>query len=95
VVTATFARGKKTVTIAGVIATSATGNVKVALAYNVGAKKKSKTLTLKIAGGRFTGKTKLAAGDARKAAKLTVTVSYVGDARFLPATKTATVKVSK
>ncbi len=65
------------------------------LAYKVGAKKKSKTLTLTISGGRFEGKTKLAAGDARKAAKLTLTVTYAGDARFLPATKTASVKVSK
>jgi hypothetical protein len=67
----------------------------VALTYKVGAKKKTKTLVLKIARGRFAGKVKLPAGDARKAAKLTVTVSYAGDARFTPATKKATVRVSK
>jgi hypothetical protein len=67
----------------------------VALIYKVGAKKKTKALVLKIARGPFAGKVKLPAGDARKATKLTVTVSYAGDSRFMPATKKATVKVSK
>jgi hypothetical protein len=83
------------VTITGAIATSATGKVRATLAYKVGAKKKTKKLTLKIKGGHFAGKLKLPSGDARKAKKLTVTISYAGNAQFLPATKKATVKVAK
>jgi plastocyanin len=95
VLKATFKRSSKTVKISGAIATSATGKVRAALAYKVGAKKKTKKLTLKIKHGHFAGKLKLPARDARKAKKLTVTVSYAGDARFMPAAKKATVRVSK
>jgi plastocyanin len=93
--TATFKRSTKTFKLAGAIATSATGKVRATLTYKVGKKKRTKVLTLKIARGRFAGKVKLPARDARRAAKLTVTVSYAGNTKFMPATKKATVKVSK
>jgi hypothetical protein len=63
-------------TIAGT--TSATGKVTVKLAYKVGKKARMKTLRLAIKAGRFSGTLKLSATDAKKASKLSVTVSAAG-----------------
>ena len=75
---ATFKRSKRTVTVKGT--TSATGKVNVKLAYKVGKKSRTKSRSVAIKGGKFSGTLKLSAGDARKASKLSVTVSAAGTA---------------
>jgi hypothetical protein len=50
---------------------------------------RTKTLSLAIVKGKFTGTIKLSAADARKAQKLTVTASYNGAS---PAKKVVSVK---
>jgi hypothetical protein len=55
-----------------------TGKVKVELTYKIGKKSVKKTLSLAINGGKFSGKLKLSATDAKKSSKLTVTVSTIG-----------------
>jgi plastocyanin len=74
--TATFKRSKRTLTISGT--TTATGKVRVRLAYKVGRKARSKTASLPIRSGRFRGTLKLSSADAKKASKLTVTVTVAG-----------------
>ena len=69
--------------------TTATGKVNVKLAYKVGKKSRTKTLSVTIKGGKFSGTLKLSAGDAKKASKLAVTVSATGTR---PAKKTVSVK---
>jgi plastocyanin len=76
IATATFKRSKRSLTIAGT--TTATGKVTVKLAYKVRKKARTKTFSLTIAGGRFSGKLMLASSDARKASKLSVTVIAPG-----------------
>ncbi len=73
---ASFKRSKRTVTIAGT--TTATGNVTVELAYKVGKKARTKTLSIAIKGGKFSGTVKLSATDAKQASKLSVTVTAAG-----------------
>jgi plastocyanin len=73
---ATFKRSKRIVTVTGT--TNATGKVKVRLAYKVGKRSLTKSLGVAIKGGRFSGTLKLPAGDAKKASKLSVTVSAAG-----------------
>ena len=46
------------------------------VSYRVGSKSRKKTLSLTVKNGRFSGKLKLSAGDARRAKKLAVTVTY-------------------
>ena len=74
--TASFKRSKRTLTIAGT--TAATGKVKVELSYKVGKKTIKKTLSVTIKAGKFSGTLKLSATDAKKASKLTVSVSSTG-----------------
>jgi len=75
--TATFKRSKRTVSVAGTLA--ATGKVRVALSYRAGTKPRKKTLSLSVRNGRFSGKLKLSGTDARRASKLSVTVTYAGE----------------
>jgi plastocyanin len=84
---ATFQRSKRTLTVAGTLA--ATGKVRVELAYKAGKATRKKTLSLTIKNGKFSGTVKLSASDAKKASKLTVTVSYPGAA---PSKKTVSVR---
>ena len=63
--------------------------MKVVLTYKRGKTTRTKTLSLAIKGGKYSGTIKLSATDARKAQKLKVTVSYNG---LTPAKKTVTVK---
>jgi plastocyanin len=84
---AVFKRSKRTITIAGT--SQAAGNVKIDLAYKNGKATRKKTLSLAIKGGKFGGTIKLSAADARKAQKLTVTVSYNG---VSPVKKSVTIK---
>jgi hypothetical protein len=74
------------VTISGTAA--ATGKVTVKLAFKVGKKARTKTLSLTIKNGKFSGTLKLSAADAKKAAKLSVTVTAAGST----AKKTVSVK---
>jgi plastocyanin len=76
VATASFKRSKRTLTISGT--TTATGKVKVKLTYKVGKKTRTKTASLTVKGGKFSGKLKLSAADAKKASKLSVTVTAAG-----------------
>jgi hypothetical protein len=75
-------------TVAGT--TAASGNVKVELTYKVGKKSVKKTLSVAVKGGKFSGTLKLSATDAKKASKLSVSVSATGT----PAAK-KTVSVKK
>ncbi len=84
---AVFKRSKRTVTVAG--ASQATGNVKVVLTFKNGKATRTKTLSLAIKAGKYSGTIKLSAADARKAQKLSVTVSYNG---VTPTKKSVTVK---
>ena len=74
--TATFKRSKRTLTVSGTLATS--GKVRVELIYRSGGKTRRKTLSLTVSNGRFSGKLKLSASDARRARNLAVTVTYAG-----------------
>ena len=60
--------------------------MRVVLTYKVGKAKRTKTLTLTVKNGKFTGSVKLSAGDARKASKPAVSASYAGDSRYNAAT---------
>ena len=73
---ATFKRSKRTVSVAGTA--QASGKVKVVLTFKNGKKTRTKTLSLAIKSGKYSGTIKLSTADARKAQKLTVTVSYNG-----------------
>ncbi len=84
---ATFKRSKRTVSVAGTA--RASGKVKVVLTYKNGKATRTKTLSLAIRSGKYSGTIKLSAADARKAQKLRVTVSYNG---VKPAKKNVTVK---
>ena len=86
VATASFKRSKRTLTISGT--TTATGKVKVKLAYKVGSKARTKTASFTVKGGKFSGTLKLSTADAKKAAKLSVTVTASG----MTAKKTVSVK---
>jgi plastocyanin len=77
--TATLSRSKRTVTLQGSLAAKS-GKVKLVLTYG----KVKKTLTAKVKNGRFSAKLKLSRKDA-KAKKLSVTLTYAGDASFAPA----------
>ena len=92
---AVFKRSKKTLTFAGTIAPAATGKVKVELSYKVGKAIKKKSASPAIAAGKYKGTIKLSAGDAKKATKLKLTVTYAGNSAFKAATKTGSVKVSR
>jgi hypothetical protein len=59
------------------------------LAYKAGKATRKKTLSLTIKNGKFGGTLKLSASDAKKASKLTVTVSCPGAS---PAKKAVSVK---
>ncbi len=84
---ATFKRSKRTVSVAGT--SQATGKVTVVLTYKNGKATRKKTLSLAIKAGKYRGTIKLSAADARKAKKLTVTVSYSG---LTPTKKNVAVK---
>ena len=84
---ASFKRSKRTLTVSGT--TTATGKVTVKLAYKVGKKSRTKTFSATVKSGKFSGTLKLAAADAKKASKLSVTVSATGAP---PAKKTVSVK---
>ncbi|HEY6888063.1 MAG TPA: hypothetical protein VI300_09795, partial [Solirubrobacter sp.] len=73
---AAFKRSNRTLTVTGT--TTMAGKIKVELTYKVGKKSVKKTLTLAISGGKFGGTLKLSVTDAKKASKLTVTVSTTG-----------------
>ena len=87
IASATFKRSKRTVSVAGT--SKASGKVKVVLTYKSGKATRTKTLSLAIKSGKYSGTIKLSAADARKAQKLKVTVSYNG---LTPAKKNVTVK---
>ena len=74
---ATFKRSTRTVTVSGTLAAS--GKVRIEVSYRVGSKTRKKTLSLTVKNGRFSGKLKLSASDARRAKKLAVTVTYGGE----------------
>jgi plastocyanin len=84
---ATFKRSKRTLSIAGT--TTATGKVTIKLAYRVGKKARVKTFSATIKGGKFSGTLKLSSSDAKKASKLSVTVTAVGAPA---ATKTVSIR---
>ena len=84
---ASFKRSKRTLTVSGT--TTATGKLTIKLAYKVGKKSRTKTFSVTVKGGKFSGTLKLSAGDAKKASKLAVTVSATGTQ---PAKKTVSVK---
>ena len=84
---ASFKRSKRTLTVSGT--TTATGKLTVKLAYKVGKKSRTKTFSVTVKGGKFSGTLTLSAGDAKKASKLAVTVSATG---IQPAKKTVSVK---
>ena len=92
---ASLSRKRRTVVFSGTIAAKS-GTVKITLSYR-NAKKRTveKTVSAKIAKGKFSAKLKLSATDAKKATKLSATLTYAGDAAFLPATRKATPKVKK
>ena len=73
---ASFKRSKRTLTVSGT--TTATGKLTIKLAYKVGKKSRTKTFSVTVKGGKFSGTLKLSAGDAKKASKLAVTVSATG-----------------
>jgi hypothetical protein len=77
------------VTLQGTLAAK-TGKVKLVVAYG----KVKKTLTATVKNGRFATKLKLSRKDA-KAKKLSVTLTYAGDASFAPATLKKTLKIKK
>ena len=67
--------------------------MRVVLTYKVGKAKRTKTLTLSVKSGKFSGSVKLSAGDARKASKPAVSASYAGDGGYLAATAKGAIKI--
>ena len=90
---ATLKRKARTFAVAGTIAGAVTGKVRVVLTYRVGKAKRTKSLTLSVKNGKFSGTVKLAAGDARKASKPAVNASYAGDSRYTAGTSKGRIKI--
>jgi hypothetical protein len=95
VTTATFKRSKRTATVAGTTASSATGRVRLKVSYRRCGKPRSRTLTATIKRGRFTARTRLSSSDARRASKPTVAVTYRGDAHYSAASTRRTMTVRR
>ena len=92
---ATLKRSTRTFAVAGTIAGTASGKVRVQLTYKVGKATRKKTLTLTIKSGKFSGSVKLSAGDARKASKPAVSASYAGDSRYTAATSKGRITIRR
>ena len=76
-------------TLAGTLA-APSGKVKLVLAYG----KTKTTLNATVKNGRFNAKVKLTRS-AAKTKKLSVTLTYAGNANYAPATAKASVKIKR
>jgi hypothetical protein len=95
VTSATLKRSTRTVSASGITAASATGKVRIKLTYRVGAKSRSKSLSATLKRGRFTARTRLSSSDARRATKLSVSVTYTGNSNYSGASTRRTIRVRR